>query len=184
MPIYRFFRYFLQLSPFYRILTSTFNTFSQIWSEMWSPRAGRKHRKAIRGQERLISPRISVVRPLLPGLGIIPCGYMQLFILLLCVATPNRLKADGYFPSDVKPPAIAREMRGVWLASVGNIDWPSTNALTTAQQKAELVMLLDRALELRLNTIVLQVRPACDALYPSKLEPWSEYLTGTMGKAP
>jgi len=109
---------------------------------------------------------------------------MQLFILLLCVATPNRLKADGYFPSDVKPPAIAREMRGVWVASVGNIDWPSTNALTTAQQKAELMMLMDRALELRLNTIMLQVRPACDALYPSALEPWSEYLTGTMGKAP
>ena len=44
--------------------------------------------------------------------------------------------------------------------------------------------LLDRAVELKLNTIIFQVRPACDALYPSSLEPWSEYLTGTMGKAP
>jgi uncharacterized lipoprotein YddW (UPF0748 family) len=79
---------------------------------------------------------------------------------------------------------MMHEMRGVWVASVGNIDWPSTNALSSAQQKLELVSLLDRAVELKLNTIIFQVRPACDALYLSTLEPWSEYLTGTMGKTP
>jgi uncharacterized lipoprotein YddW (UPF0748 family) len=82
------------------------------------------------------------------------------------------------------PPKVMREMRAAWVASVGNIDWPSTNGLTTTQQKAEMLALLDRAVELKLNTIVLQVRPACDALYASSIEPWSEYLTGTMGKAP
>lgn len=75
-------------------------------------------------------------------------------------------------------------MRAVWVATVNNIDWPSTNNLSTAQQKAELIAILDRAAGLKLNTVILQVRPACDALYASALEPWSEYLTGTMGKAP
>ena len=50
----------------------------------------------------------------------------------------------------------------------------------TPQQQAELLALLDKAVALRLNALVLQVRPGCDALYASKLEPWSEYLTGTM----
>ena len=92
--------------------------------------------------------------------------------------------ADTYVPVAVTPPKIMREMRAVWIASVGNIDWPSTNGLSVAQQKAEFLAMLDRAVELKLNTIIFQVRPACDALYSSKLEPWSEYLTGTMGKPP
>ena len=77
-----------------------------------------------------------------------------------------------------------REMRGAWVATVSNIDWPSTNTLSTAEQKSELLAILDRAAELHLNTLIFQVRPGCDALYASDLEPWSEYLTGTMGKAP
>jgi len=78
----------------------------------------------------------------------------------------------------------AREFRGVWVASVHNIDWPSKPGLTTAEQQAELLAMLDRAQRLKLNVFVFQVRPACDALYASTLEPWSEYLNGTMGKAP
>jgi uncharacterized lipoprotein YddW (UPF0748 family) len=85
--------------------------------------------------------------------------------------------------SDVPPPP-AREFRGVWVATVANIDWPSKPGLSTDQQKAELIAILDRAVQLRLNAIILQVRPGCDALYDSRLEPWSEYLTGQMGQAP
>jgi uncharacterized lipoprotein YddW (UPF0748 family) len=70
------------------------------------------------------------------------------------------------------------------VATVANIDWPSRPGLSTAQQKEELLALLDRAVELKLNVFIFQVRPACDALYASKLEPWSESLTGTMGKSP
>jgi len=92
--------------------------------------------------------------------------------------------ASTYTPSTVTPPALMREIRAAWIATVANIDWPSTNALTTAQQKAEMLAILDRASELKLNTVIFQVRPACDALYASSLEPWSEYLTGTMGKPP
>jgi len=93
--------------------------------------------------------------------------------------------ANGSAPQTVPtPPPVRREFRGVWVATVSNIDWPSKPGLPVAQQQAELVALLDRAKALNLNGIVFQVRPACDALYQSSLEPWSEYLTGQMGKAP
>jgi uncharacterized lipoprotein YddW (UPF0748 family) len=85
--------------------------------------------------------------------------------------------------ADVPPPA-PREFRGVWVATVANIDWPSKPGLPTAQQRAEMLAILDRAQALRLNAIVLQVRPAADAIYPSSLEPWSEFLTGKQGRAP
>src|SRR6185503_6645702 len=77
-----------------------------------------------------------------------------------------------------------REFRGVWVASFKNIDWPSKPGLTTEQQKAEFSAIVDRAVELKLNAVVLQVRPACDAFYASSFEPWSEFLSGEMGKAP
>ncbi len=84
----------------------------------------------------------------------------------------------------VQVPALEREMRGVWVASVANIDWPSQRTLTGEEQQAEVVALLDRAVDVGLNTIVLQVRPSCDALYRSELEPWSEFLSGESGRGP
>jgi len=77
-----------------------------------------------------------------------------------------------------------REFRGVWAASVANIDWPSQRNLSVAQQKAELITLLNRMQELNLNALILQVRPAGDALYASNLEPWSYWLTGGQGQPP
>jgi uncharacterized lipoprotein YddW (UPF0748 family) len=77
-----------------------------------------------------------------------------------------------------------REFRGVWIATVGNMDWPSAPRLSVAQQQAELISLLNSAARLKLNSIVFQIRPACDAFYASSLEPWSEYLTGVQGRAP
>jgi len=82
------------------------------------------------------------------------------------------------------PPPPMREFRAAWVATVGNSSWPSKPGLSTAQQKAELLAILDRSAALKLNCIVFQVRPACDALYQSSLEPWSEYLTGVQGRAP
>jgi uncharacterized lipoprotein YddW (UPF0748 family) len=83
-----------------------------------------------------------------------------------------------------EPPPVAREFRAAWVASVANIDWPSRPGLSSWEQQVELLRILNRAVELRLNAIVLQVRPAADALYESRYEPWSEYLTGRMGRAP
>ena len=81
-------------------------------------------------------------------------------------------------------PSIRREFRGVWVASVANIDWPSRPGLTAWQQQSELIAILDRSVALNLNAVILQVRPAADALYSSPYEPWSEYLTGVEGRAP
>ncbi len=84
----------------------------------------------------------------------------------------------------VQPPALQREFRGVWVATVGNIDWPTKRGLSTDSMTAELLALVERAAQLHFNAIVFQIRPAADALYKSKIEPWSPFITGTMGKAP
>ncbi len=82
------------------------------------------------------------------------------------------------------PPPAPREFRAVWVATVANIDWPSTPGLTADEQQAEAAAILDRVAALNLNAIVFQVRTAADALYKSDLEPWSAVLTGTQGKGP
>lgn len=79
---------------------------------------------------------------------------------------------------------LPREFRAAWVATVDNIDWPSARNLTRDQQQAELVAIVDRAKAMNLNALVFQVRPSCDALYKSDIEPWSEYLTGEQGKDP
>ncbi|MCL4195529.1 MAG: family 10 glycosylhydrolase, partial [Thermoguttaceae bacterium] len=76
------------------------------------------------------------------------------------------------------PPASPREFRAVWVATVGNIDWPSKPGLPVEEQQREAVAILDEAARLHLNAVIFQVRPAADALYRSELEPWSYYLTG------
>jgi uncharacterized lipoprotein YddW (UPF0748 family) len=81
-------------------------------------------------------------------------------------------------------PQAEREFRGVWVATVANIDWPSKPGLSTEEQMKEATAILDTVAALRLNAVVLQVRPHCDAMYASKLEPWSYYLTGMQGKPP
>jgi len=75
------------------------------------------------------------------------------------------------------------ELRGAWISTVHNLDWPSKGS-SPAQQKAELVRLLDSAKSLGLTDVFFQVRPEGDALYRSSLEPWSRFLTGTQGKDP
>jgi uncharacterized lipoprotein YddW (UPF0748 family) len=111
------------------------------------------------------------------------------FILLVVLGAAGVDTACAQTPavaSDTPPapPPVRREFRGVWVASVENIDWPSRPGLSTAEQQNELLAILDRASALRLNAVILQVRPAADALYASPYEPWSEYITGQMGRAP
>src|SRR5580765_2359386 len=108
----------------------------------------------------------------------------RVFTLLAILAVVASSWSAGYQESSIKPPAPMREFRAAWIATVVNIDWPSRKGLSTAEQKAELLAILDRAAHLKLNALIFQVRPACDALYASEIEPWSEFLTGTMGKAP
>ncbi len=76
------------------------------------------------------------------------------------------------------------ELRAVWIATVNNIDWPSTPGLNSEQQKKELIVYFDLFKKLNFNAVVLQIRPTADAFYRSKYEPWSIYLTGDQTKAP
>lgn len=80
--------------------------------------------------------------------------------------------------------AQKRELRAAWVATVANIDWPSTPDLNSHQQKLEFLRILDSLHSSNFNAIVVQVRPTSDAFYPSPLEPWSKYLTGKSGQAP
>jgi uncharacterized lipoprotein YddW (UPF0748 family) len=103
---------------------------------------------------------------------------------VLCLGSLTLLALVQFTSAAETSPSPPREFRGVWVATVANIDWPSNKGLSTARQQKELLAILDQAVELRLNAIVLQVRPMADALYASKLEPWSEFLTGRLGKPP
>jgi uncharacterized lipoprotein YddW (UPF0748 family) len=77
-----------------------------------------------------------------------------------------------------------RELRAAWIATVVNIDWPSRKGLSAHQQQTEYVTLLDLLKSVGMNSVIVQVRPAADAFYPSSYEPWSEYLSGVQGKSP
>lgn len=124
--------------------------------------------------------RAAPPRATIPATPVVPPGKAATKVLPPAPAA----KAVTTPASTLRPPALTREFRGVWVASVANIDWPSKRGLTTAQQQEELIQLLDRAVALKLNAVLFQVRPAADALYRSSIEPWSEYLTGAQGRAP
>lgn len=113
---------------------------------------------------------------------------MRSFLLLVlsicligCARTSDWIMVND--PS-LMPPEPARAFRGLWVATVANIDWPSAPGLSASAQQEEAVRILDLAQDLNLNAIVLQVRPAADALYASRLEPWSAFLTGEQGQDP
>lgn len=76
------------------------------------------------------------------------------------------------------------EFRAAWIATVNNIDWPSKPGLSIDAQKQEAIAMLDMLKQHGINAVIFQGRPASDAFYPSALEPWSRYLTGTPGKDP
>ena len=77
-----------------------------------------------------------------------------------------------------------REMRGAWIATVANIDWPAKEVFDALEQQRQLLAILDTLMNNKINMIVFQVRPTADAFYQSSLEPWSHWLTGVQGTAP
>ncbi len=100
-------------------------------------------------------------------------------IIIFCILSfiPYRIAFGQY----VYPKS---ELRGAWIATVGNIDWPSSNKDSTAGQIEELKKIFDRLCAAGINTVFFQVRTECDALYDSPYEPWSYWLTGRQGEAP
>ncbi|MFL1430752.1 MULTISPECIES: glycoside hydrolase family 10 protein [unclassified Nocardiopsis] len=108
--------------------------------------------------------------------AVIAAGYV--------VAGSTDSPAPGPGSSPCQAADDKRQMRGAWLTTVGNIDWPSEPGLSAEEQQAELDERLDEAADLGLNTVFLHVRPTTDAVYESDLEPWSRYLTGEQGGDP
>ncbi|MCY9703502.1 family 10 glycosylhydrolase [Paenibacillus alvei] len=81
----------------------------------------------------------------------------------------------------------AESMRGTWISTVYNIDWPQDpkkSGFNAERQMQQYTSMLDKLQESGINAVFVQVRPTSDAFYPSKLIPWSEWLTGTQGKDP
>lgn len=103
---------------------------------------------------------------------------------ILLILSVFLMSAVIYAQEPENIPSPMRELRGVWVATIANIDWPSRPGLSVGEQKKEALFIIERVKDLNMNTIVLQVRPQADALYKSDIEPWSYYLTGEMGKAP
>ncbi|MDY6783361.1 MAG: family 10 glycosylhydrolase [Cyanobacteriota bacterium] len=95
-------------------------------------------------------------------------------------------------PYIVPPPSLSntlkvshqREFRGIWVATVWNVDWPSRRGLSTQQQQQELLQIIQKAADINLNAVILQVRAEGDAFYASQYEPWSHWITGVQGRAP
>ena len=97
------------------------------------------------------------------------CAVKRVLVLLLLLLA----SCATYQPRRLRE---GRELRGLWVATVNNLDWPSRRDLTAEEQQRELVAIFDAAAAHGLNAIFLQVRPMADALYPSQLEPWSQFL--------
>lgn len=111
---------------------------------------------------------------------------MRLSKYLFPVVLITLLYADSYAQVDTSlryKMIPKREFRGVWVATVDNIDWPQPGS-TTDQQKQQLVNILENHAETGINEIFFQVRPAADAFYAKSIEPWSKWLTGTQGAGP
>ncbi len=103
---------------------------------------------------------------------------LMVIVALATMASPKCLAQSSNEKTQL------REMRGIWVASVANIDWPSVPGLSPEALKNEAISILDRSKAMGLNAVFLQVRPCSDAIYPSKLEPYTSYLVGDQFNKP
>ncbi|MFB5761359.1 glycoside hydrolase family 10 protein [Paenibacillus medicaginis] len=108
---------------------------------------------------------------------------VTLVLLIIMLLSPQTLFAEAN-SKFMKDSDVNRELRGAWISTVYNIDWPSKPGLSIAKQQKEYVAMLDKLKSMGINTVFVQVRAASDAIYPSKTVPWARSLTGTEGKDP
>ncbi len=107
---------------------------------------------------------------------------LRLIALLICAAVSI---AVFYYPKEEETvSAHWEELRGVWVSTVANIDYPSRQTTDPEPLKRELISILDNCKDMGFNAVFFQVRPSGDALYKSEIFPWSRYLTGEQGQAP
>jgi uncharacterized lipoprotein YddW (UPF0748 family) len=122
----------------------------------------------------------SLVSAVVAALALVSCSTPEVAPQTSASNTPSRWQLT---PTTDAPP-LQREFRAAWVATVANIDWPSKPGLNVQQMKDEIEAHVKAARAIGLNALLLQVRTNADALYPSKLEPWAEWLTGVQGQAP
>ena len=110
-------------------------------------------------------------------------GFMlRVLAMVLCAVISS---AAFYIPEGVNVRAEEdTELRGVWVSTVANIDYPSRQTTNSEILKSEMIEILDNCKSMGFNAVFLQVRPCGDAFYNSSVFPWSKYLTGTQGVAP
>jgi uncharacterized lipoprotein YddW (UPF0748 family) len=106
---------------------------------------------------------------------LLPCKKTIFYILLTALPCLTTL----VIVAQARP-----EFRGVWVATVDNIDWPSKGNFNSDSQRVEFIKLLDMHQRNGMNAMIVQIRPCTDAFYPSQYEPWSEWLTGVQGQPP
>ncbi len=104
---------------------------------------------------------------------------MKKFLLFSILAV---LFISSRIQSQILP--LKREFRGAWIATVANINWPTSPGLPSQTQREQLIKILDGLTASKFNAVVFQIRPECDAFYKSPYEPWSYWLTGAQGVAP
>ena len=98
------------------------------------------------------------------------------YVITIIILTFSTILSQSNYPK--------RELRGAWIATVANIDWPSRRDITSGKKISELVQIFDKLSEANINAVFFQVRTECDAFYNSNFEPWSYWLTEKQGEPP
>ncbi len=127
----------------------------------------------------------SLIRHFLLGTAVVlaaSCGSTKKSVKENNIPQKETARTDS-FENEKTYTLPPREVRAVWVATIGGIDWPREH-FSEAAQKAWYEQMLDTLQKLNINTVYFQVRPKADAFYDSPYEPWSQYVTGYRGKAP
>ena len=119
--------------------------------------------------------------------------FLAMVLVLVALPTYSFAISNPWDPyKEYMQNSIAkRQLRGAWISTTLNLDWPSTETININNDKEriertknELIAILDKAVDMNMNAVFLQVSPEGDAFYKSDIVPWSRYLTGTFGKDP
>lgn len=110
---------------------------------------------------------------------------VALFVTMLVGLFTNVSAQQQSFTYEAPQPL--HEVRAVWLTTIGGLDWPriaATDAASTERQKQELCRILDSYQRININTVIFQTRVRGSVIYPSKIEPWANVITGKANQAP
>ncbi len=136
-------------------------------------------------QQTPIAPKLAEAKP--PQASAIPKKAVPNNLLLASVAPPKSAAVPKSATTKVvkksnQRPSPATEFRGVWVSTVQQVDFPTTESVDPSVLKSEWLRLLKFYKSMNLNAVIVQVRPTADAIYPSKIVPYSKWLTGESGK--